>query len=191
MIKLSSQLMLDIIAAEMNLPVDQLWLRNQNKKIPNDDKLYIVAGIVDSQPYSNSTDFEGTGDTYTETQTLVVKENIQIDVFSKGLVAAQRAWEVLAAMHSLFSQQMQESNNFKIFRLPTSFSDISSVEGGSQINRYTMIVVAHVWYRKTKALSQIGGSYYDDFTQRVDDDKSIGTPEGVIEFEINSTGIVK
>ncbi len=187
--KLSSQIILDILAAEMNLPTEQLWLRNQNKLIQNDDKLYIVAGIVDSQPYSNSNDLEGSGSAYTETQTVVIKENIQIDVFSKGLAAAQRAWEVLAALHSLFSQQVQESNNFKIFRLPTSFSDISSVEGGSQINRYTMIVVAHVWYRKTKALSQIGGSYYDDFTQRVDDDKSIGEPEGIVEFEINSTGV--
>lgn len=189
MLKLSSQIMLDIIAAEMRLPQTQLWLKNQNKLIPNDDKLYITAGIVDAEPYSNVDNLVATADGFKECQTLIVKENVQIDIFSRGLAAAERGWEVLAALHSLRAQQTQEVNSFKIFRLPRGLTDTSSVEGGSQINRYTMIVMAHVWYRKEKPLSDNGGNYYDDFNQRVDDNKSIGEPQGIIEFEINSSGV--
>jgi hypothetical protein len=48
-----------------------------------------------------------------------------------------------------------------------------------------------VWYRKDRLLASPLGDYYDDFTQRVDDAKTIGTSEPVFAFEINSGGIVQ
>lgn len=177
----------------MQIDDNSVWLRNQNRSIPDDDGLYIVVGIVDSHPYSNITEFAtvtiGSETTYQQQQRVTVQENVQVDVFSRDIKAAQRNWEVLAALHSLFSQQTQEQNSFKIFRIPTTMSDISTQEGGRYINRYTAIIPVHAWYYKTKNLPQNGGDYYDDFTQRVDDNKSITEPEGIIEFTIDSTGV--
>lgn len=187
--KLSSQYILDIIAAEMKLGQDQLWIKNQNRKIPNDDRLYVVAGIVDSHPFSNITKFAPTGDLMEEQQGVVIQENVQVDVFSKSIMAAQRAWEVIAALNSLTAQQMQQKFQFKIFRQPRNFTDTSSIEGGSQINRYTLVFPVHALYQKDQILSQNGGLYYDDFTQRVDDSQTIGEPAGLIEFEITSAGV--
>lgn len=187
--KLSSQYILDIIAAEMKLGQDQLWVRNQNRKIPNDERLYVVAGIVDSHPFSSITKFVPTTGAMEEQQGVVIQENVQVDVFSRGIVAAQRTWEVIAALNSLTAQQLQEQMQFKIFRQPHNFTDTSSIEGGSQINRYTLVFPVHALYQKTQILAKNGENYYDDFKQRVDDSQTIGEPAGLIEFEITSAGV--
>lgn len=177
----------------MGLNADQIWLRNQNKVIPDDDKLYIIVGIVSSVPFSNITEVVpvtvNSIPLLQENQRTTIKEDIQIDVVSADIQAAQRAWEVIAACHSLYAQQIQDANSFKIFRNPTHFVDLSGIEGGSTVNRYSIMISVWSWYVKTKILPQTGDNYYDDFTQRVDDNKSIGQTEGIIEFEIDSSGV--
>ena len=95
-----------------------------------------------------------------------------------------RNWQVVAAMQSFYSQQQQELNNFKIFRIPQSFLNTSSAEGGSNINRFSITVPCFVWYRKDTILNSPLGDYYDDFTTRVDDEQTIGTDTPIAEFEI-------
>lgn len=191
--KLPAQIIIDILQNEMCLPAGNIWLRDQNKVIPGDDQLYAVVGMVDSHPFSNISEITPVTvdgqQQMQETQRVTIQENIQVDLFSSTFEAAQRAWEVIAAMHSLYSRQQQEANSFKIFRIPANFVNLSGQEGGSLINRRTLIIPVHAWYQKTKVLSQSGGKYYDDFTQRVDDAQTIALEEGLIEFEINSTGV--
>lgn len=191
--KLSSQFIRDIIKEEMVLDDNQIWLRNQNKVIPDDDGLYIIVGIVNSQPFSNITEFVpvtvNSVDLLQENQRVTIKEDIQIDVVSADIQAAQRAWEVIAAINSLYSKQIQDANSFKIFKQPTHFVDLSGIEGGSTVNRYSILLSAWSWYVKSKVLPQTGDNYYDDFTTRVDDNKTIDTDTPVIEFEINSSGV--
>lgn len=191
--KLPAQIMIDILIKEMCLPVNNVWLRDQNKVIPGDDQLYAVVGMVDSHVYSNINEITPVTvdgqQQMQETQRVTIQENIQIDLFSSTIEASQRAWEIPAAMHSLYSRQQQEANSFKIFRIPTNFVNLSGQEGGSLINRRTLIIPVHTWNQKTKVLSQSGGKYYDDFTQRVDDTQTIALEEGLLEFEINSTGV--
>ena len=117
-------------------------------------------------------------------------EQIQIDILSRSNDAITRNWEVIAALKSLYAVQQMELNDFKIAKLPLRFFNTSSAEGGYQLNRYTLTFGAFVWYRKTKVLSDTGGLYYDDFTTRVDDEKTIGTNTPLIQFEINQGGIV-
>lgn len=191
---LSSQLLVEIITQEMSMPVNSVWLRDQNRMIPNDNGLYIIAGIVGAFTMANETRMKEVpiedGVEVHQISEIQQQENIQIDIISKSNDAIFRNWEVIAALQSFYSQQIQEKYNFKIFRIPRSFINLSSGEGGSIINRYSITVSAMVWYRKDTILTSPLGDYYDDFRTRVDDEKTIGTDKPLIEFEINSGGIV-
>ncbi len=200
--KLSSQFIVDIIASQMDMPNESVWLRDQNKVIPNDKGLYIVVGIVDSktmtsESYMDQEEVTPPTDPITYNQIEVSRVNqrevVQIDVLSRSNAAIMRNWEVIAALQSIYAQQVQEENFFKIFRIPSSFLNTSVSEtteaGGSTLNKYSISFVCFSWYRKQRILTPDGGDYYDDFTTRVDDANTIGTDTPLIEFEINAGGI--
>lgn len=187
------QIMVNVIVREMALDAQRVWVRNQNKKLPTDNELFIALGPERQVPLSSKT--------YMEQREVVnppnpiiyqqwevnrtqLREAIRVDVFSRNNDALFRNWEVLAALRSIYCQQMQEQNSFKIGRLPDSFIDTSAAEGGSNINRFTITFPCIAWYKKDKLLSS--GDYYDDFDTRVDVEKTIGTPEGIIEFNISA-----
>lgn len=191
---LAAPLMISILSSEMGLCEDQIFLRDENAFIPNDKRLYVAVGLMTAYPISNESfiqDATVNGQPVTQEVTRVQqRENIQVDIMSSSPEAKIRHWEIVAAMQSILSQQTQEANYFKIFRAPISFANTSGAEGGSFINRYSIVIACHVWYQKVKTLTTGSGDYYDDFTTRVDDEKTIGTDTPLIEFEINSGGIV-
>lgn len=186
--QLASQVIIDILNHEMNMPANSVWLREQDRTIPNDNGLYMAVGLTDAQTIGNTAEMQmlvvapSTDPVPYEINTLQQREAIQIDIFSSAASnkAMMRNWEVVAALQSFYSQQLQELNNFKIFRIPRNFIDTSSAEGGSMLQRYTITIMAFVWYRKQKI-----ADYYDDFTVRVDDENTIGTDTPLIEFEID------
>lgn len=178
---LSSQLIIQILAEEMGLPVNSIWLRDQNRTIPNDKGLYISVGIVAAQVTANVNEHQTINGVYTQISTVQQRESVQIDIFSSSDSVVTRHWEVVAALKSDFAQSLQEQNNFKIGVIPLNFLDTSGAEGGSILKRYTITIACLVWYRKTKAVD-----YYDDFVVRVDNEKTIGTPTPMIEFDDNS-----
>lgn len=194
---LADQIIVDIIQKELGLDEKNVFIRDQNVKIPADPGLYVTVGMVDATPISSQTEMESVivpgSDPVAYDQVEVnraqVRENIQIDVFSRSNAAITRRWEVLAALRSIYSIQQQEAEQFKIARLPTTFVNSSSAEGGSQLNRYSLIFPCLVWYKKSKSLEPDSGKYYDDFNTRVDDAKSITTDEGLIEFNIKGENI--
>lgn len=186
---IASQIICGIISEELGLSDQNVWLRDQNRKIPNDNGLYVIVGMISSEVISTSSYLQN-GNPPSEITEVNALERIEIDVLSRSNDALTRNWEIVAALRSIYSAQQQETNNFKITRIPSQFLNISAAEGGSTLNRYALTFSAFVWYRKTKVLSATGGDYYDDFTTRVDDEKSIGTVTPIIEFEINEGGVV-
>lgn len=186
---LASQLIIQILTQEMELPVNSVWLREQNRTIPNDNGLYIAVGMITAQTIASTTEMQTLINPTTnqpaqyEVNTVQQREAIQIDVLSSAVnnYALLRNWEVIAALNSFYSKQLQEQQNFKIFRIPQSFIDTSSAEGGSMLQRYTLTIMAFVWYRKQKLL----GDYFDDFKVQADDEKTIGTATPLLQFEIN------
>lgn len=182
--RLASQLIIDILKEEMQIPNDDIWIRDQNKKIPNDDGLYMIVGMVDAVPLSGGsrmTEFEG--DVVEETS-VQLRENIQIDIVSKSNDAILRRWEIMAGLRSIYSKQKQEEYGFKVMRLPNSFVNSSVAEGGSQLNRYSVVIGCMVLYKKIKILDPDNSDYYDDFDARVDDKNTISEDDGLIEFNI-------
>lgn len=184
--QLAAQVIIDILNNEMNMPANSVWLRQQNRTIPNDNGLYIAVGLVSAQTIGNVTSMETISGSQYEVNEVMQQEAIQIDLLSSAVnnYAMLRNWEVVAALQGFYSQQLQELNNFKIFRVPRSFVDTSSAEGGSMLQRYSIVVTAFVWYRKQTLLNPPLGDYYDDFTTRADDVVTINTDTPLIEFEI-------
>ncbi len=183
---IAEQIIVNILQTEMDLPVNNVWLMNQNRKIAIDEQLYIAVGMVDSQVISNTNTPYSTEEGVSELQQVLTRDNIQIDLLSKSNSALTRRWEVLAALKSVYSEQQQEENEFSIFGIPSVFVNSSSAEGGSQINRFTITVAVHTLYSKTKAITG-SENYYDDFDTRVDDEQTIGTDIALIEFNINGS----
>lgn len=211
--KATEEIFVEIIRDYMGLPSGQIVVRDQNFKVPNDQKIYVVVGMVDSRPYSAQSFIDSSSisepnyvfdgddavydgadrvidgftyiDTVIEKTRTQLRENIQIDIMSRDKKAILQRNEVYLAVNSIRAKQAQEKYNFKIARIPTNFINTSAAEGGSNINRFTMTIPCLVWYEKETILSSTGRDYYDDFTTRVDDEKTIGTPEGIFEFRID------
>jgi len=192
--RLAEQILIGVIAAEMSIDAARnIWVRDQNRKIPNDEDLYIIVGTVDSSFIASKSEMiervTAGPDPVTqqiEVTSVQLRENIQIDVLSRSNSAIIRRWEVIAALRSIRSQQAQEANYFKIFPQPLTFVNSAIAEGGSQLNRFTLSFPCFVWYRKERVLTPDGDNYYDDFTTRVDDEKTIGTENGIFEFSISA-----
>jgi hypothetical protein len=176
----TEQILVDILKTELALNNNNVYVASQNKGIPNDGGLYIVVSMVDAQIYSNVKETITNGATSIKiVQQLQMRENIQIDIFSSSDLARVRRAEVILALNSYYAERLQEDNDFKIMEVPTSFTNTGSAEGGSEINRFTIIVPCLTWYRKEPTFD-----YYETFKTRVDDENTIDQVNGVIEFDI-------
>lgn len=185
--KLPEQIIIDIIKNQMGLSSSQCWIGFQNKLIPPSSGLWVVVNNVDSKVLSvtNSPVTNGVG--VSDLNQTVMRENIQIDILSRDTSAITRRAEILLALASTYSKQQQEDQEFSIFRIPSTFVNTSGAEGGSNINRFTIIVACHTWYRNQKVLQS--PDYYDNFNARVDDAQTIDETEGLIEFNIHGDDV--
>lgn len=187
--KPTEEIFVEIIREFMGLAANQVVVRDQNFKIPNDQRLYVIVGMVDSRPYSaqsymetrftEGSDPEPYEVEITRTQ---LRENIQIDILSRDKKAILQKNDVYLAINSIQCKQAQEQYLFKIARVPTNFINTSAAEGGSNLNRFTMTIPCLTWYVKENGMPAY--DYYDQFKTRVDDENTIGTAEGIFEFEI-------
>lgn len=190
------QTLCDIIINQLGLDTSRVWVRDQNRVVPTDENLYVVIGTVDEMPIATNEDvaYVEIPDTdpieyvVTETLAAVSKANVQIDIASRNTDAILRRYEVLTAIRSIFAQQKMEEVQCKIFRIPRSFANTSGPEGGSNINRFSIVVPCQVIFVTTNTLPP--NDYYDDFKTRVDDETTIGTDTPLIEFEIKDNAII-
>lgn len=185
---LSEELLIDIVKEELGLPNAQVWIRNQNREIPADGKLYVVIGMVQSRIVSAKTSMIEEAGLQYEINSVTTFENIQIDFFSSSDEASLRRFEFVAALSGFYAQQVQEKNFFKIYKIPSQFLNTSAAEGGSQLNRYTITVaVGNSFNKKREMLTGVPNgkrSWFDTFPVRVDDEKTIGEDTPLFEFEL-------
>ena len=155
----------DIIRNEMSLNQQNIWIHSQNRKIPpQSEELYVTVGCVDFLPISSNSRSEFVEATQTaqeymkEIQTVYGRASVQIDILSRSNEARIRRSELLMALNSYYSKEVQEKYQFRIFDLPARFINTSGLEGGSQINRFSLIIRAMISQDKVKSVS-----YYDTF----------------------------
>lgn len=159
--RVTPQILLDIICTVLKIPTDQAWIWNQRRAIPEDKKMYVVAGLVSSKAYGNTMRNESVeGGGMNDRLTQYVQEVISIDLFSYTTEASERYPQILAALRSTYSQQAQEKLGLKIAEIPISISDVSEVEGAALIYR---ISIALNVLRKYDTI--VSTQYYDQFEE--------------------------
>lgn len=166
--KSAISLIRNIIISEMELDPDRVIIYNQKWDIPQDDGIFIALSFLGAKPFSsrNSEAYNESGD-FISTQEVNMQEIIQIDIMSKSTGALFRKWELIAALTSTYSQQIQEQNSFRIATLPSDFKDASDVEGSARLYRYVITFNVFAWYSKTKSVD-----YYDSYKLQVKTENS-------------------
>lgn len=159
----------DIIRKELNLSQQNVWIHSQNRKIPPEsEELYCTVGCVDFLPISSKSTFKFTDATQEdpefgeEVQTVYGRAAVQIDILSRNNQARIRRAELLMALNSYYSKSVQEKYQFRIFELPSRFLNTSGLEGGSEINRFSIVIRAMISEDKVKS-----SDYYDVFNATI------------------------
>ena len=159
--KLTSQIICEIIKNGMGLDSDQIWIYNQRRSIPEDEKLYITVGMSAMKPYGNNRSNRSADDgSYSENLSQYIQEMISIDVMSDTTEAQERYHEVLGALVSSFSQEIQKTYALKISEMPTTIVDVSEIDGATILNRLSITLNV---LRKYDML--MGAAYYDSFSK--------------------------
>lgn len=166
----------DIIRTEMNLPQQNIWIQSQNRKIPpQSQELFCVVGVTNFKPISSKSRW--LPETQQEEQVVYGRADVQVDLMSRSNEARVRRSELLMALNSYYSKNVQDSDCFRIFELPTMFINTSGLQGGSDINRFTLIIPTMISEVKIK-----GTDYYDKFRMQV-----IGEKGEIANINMDST----
>lgn len=171
------KILVDIIKHELDLPdnygktergdiIPSVIIYAQNIKLFNTDKLQITVQTVSCHTFSNRTEYKenpnpdpdlnGT-DAFLEVQDINQSRMIQIDAYSRNNEARDRFWEITAALNSTYAQQQMDLYNFKM-GIITDCTNISGIDGGSDINRFTTTFNVLVHHQKIKPVD-----YYNKF----------------------------
>lgn len=170
------KILVDIIKHELNLPdtygktsqgdvIPTVIIYSQNIKLFNTDKLQITVKSIGINTYSNRSEFvTSASGAFSEVQDVNQQYMMQVDVYSRNNDARDRFWEVTAALNSIYAQEQMDQYNFKIGTI-TRANNISGIDGGSDINRYsiTFNVLTH-----EQKITNI--DYYDKFRVTADDE---------------------
>ena len=172
------KILVDIIKHELDLPdnygrtdrgdvIPSVIIYGQNIKLFNTDKLQITVKATDFKTYSNRNEFKN--DTVTnkflEIQNINQACTIQIDCYSRNNDARERHHEIIMAMNSIYAEQQMDLYNFKLGLIGNTVN-ISGIDGGSDINRFTTTYKAIIHHQKIKEID-----YYDKFRVQVSNEQ--------------------
>lgn len=149
----------DILKSELNLADGQIVVTNQKWNIPNVPGLYIALSYIGGKAIGNSSYAIDTPAGMDEVQNVTMLYMVQVDAMSFGPEAVTRKEEILMALRSIKSQQLQEENSLQVGRIAGQFSDVSSLEETVLMNRYTMTVMVTAFQTKRKPVID----FYDTF----------------------------
>lgn len=150
----------DILKSELNLADGQIMLSNQKWNIPQNPGLYIALSYLGGKAIGNNSYVVDVPSGMEEILSVTMFYMVQVDIMSFGPEALTRKEEVIMALRSVLSQQLQESNDMQVGRISGNFTDVSMLEETSMLNRYTMTVNVTALQTKRKAVP-----YYDTFSE--------------------------
>jgi hypothetical protein len=148
-----------VIQKEMDLDPSRVFLYNQEVDLQPDQGMYINIGFLGAKPFGSSLSYvsdpvEG----LLENQSINMQETYSILIYSFDSTARQRKQDILFALNGQLMQQMAEKYSFRIATIPSSFVDVSEVEGTSRIDRYSLTFNALVAYGRLRAVD-----YFNNF----------------------------
>lgn len=149
----------DILAAELAIPEGRIMLSNEEWDIEPTPGLYVaLSDVAEKILASNNYPVVDDADDLFETQEVVALHDIQIDLMSFDDSARTQKEQVVAALHSVTAQQAMESNLMQVARIPSGFTNTSSLEESKWLNRYTVTVSVQALHQFVKT-----PPYYDTF----------------------------
>lgn len=172
------KIFVDLIQKELNLPnnygtdaqgniIPCVTIKAQNIKLFNTPHIQITVSTASNNVFANRKEyFEETvidpdtqGETTTFYERLMLNEQrvMQIDVYSRNNEARERFWEIQAALTSTLAEQYQDEYQFRIGKISHSIN-LSGLDGGSDINRFTIRFNCLTWQEKINAVD-----YYHTF----------------------------
>lgn len=154
------KLLCDVIATELGLDSDQVYIYNTKFTIPEDERMYISLAILSEKLFGNNNKQADVAGNFEEIQSSFHAVTLQIDIMSRTTEAMDRKNEVFRALKSTYSQRQQELNSIGIGRLPTSINAINVGDGAAIPYRFSASVVVHYMEFDSKDTA-----YYDDFSQ--------------------------
>lgn len=170
------QIFVNIIQQYLDLPNDygqdaqgniipSVVIKSQNIKLFNTSKMQITVSTASSKVFANRKEFItqdiGGVNEYCERVCLNDQRIMQIDVYSRSNEARERFSEVQMALTSTLAEQAQDQYQFRIGKISNAIN-LSGLDGGSDINRYTIRFNVLSWYNKVKPIN-----YYNSFATEV------------------------
>ena len=167
------KIFVDLIQKSLNLPnnwgtdsqgneIPCVTIKSQNLKLFNTTKLQITVSTLQCRTFSNRKEYreEVIEDVTKYYEDVYINENrtMQIDIYSRNNDARTRYPEVQACLNNTYSEQLQDKYQFNISRISDAVN-LSGLDGGSDINRYTIRFNCLSWNKYTKEVD-----YYQSFT---------------------------
>lgn len=166
------KIFVELITKSLNLPnnygtdidgnqIPCVTIKAQNLKLFNTPHLQITISTASNNVFSNRKEyFEQIidGETqYFERLMLNEQRLMQIDIYSRNNEARERLCEVQMALTSTLAEQLQDLYQFKIGKISNAVN-LSGLDGGSDINRYTIRFNCLSWQEKINPIN-----YYSTF----------------------------
>jgi hypothetical protein len=144
-----------ILIRGMHIAEERVNIFNQriDPELLKDPGIFIYLECMPSKVIANRISYQYdpvSGFEY-EVQDLNMSDPVTIGVFSKSIEAFQRKEEVLMAINSTYSQQLQEELGFRIFR-NAPIQDLSVLEGAALLFRYDIPVMMFTWRHKRRKI---------------------------------------
>lgn len=195
------KIFVDLIQKSLNLPANYgldaegnqipcVTIKSQNIKLFTTPNLQITVSTLSSRVFANRKEYfdkeitntivvNGENEEVTEhilAERICMNDQrvIQIDIYSRTNEARQRFWEVQACLNSTYCEQLQDKYQFRISRISNA-TNLSGLDGGSDINRYTIRFNCLSWYEKINT-----PDFYGSFDTEVWDE----IPQKFAEFTI-------
>lgn len=166
------KIFVELIKTSLNLPnnygrdsqgneIPCITIKSQNIKLYNTEHLQITVGTLSSNVFSNRREYFtkiiNNEPHYFERSMINDQRVMQIDVYSRNNEARQRFWEIQACLNNTLSIQLQDKYQFRISKISNTFN-LSGLEGGSDINRYSIRFNCLTWFTKETEVD-----YYSTF----------------------------
>lgn len=146
-----------IIDKELNMPQNRVWAYNAEMDLPKDKDLFIILFLKEQKPIANTSKYVSTSTGMQEKQSVNIREEITISLVSESTQARDRAQEVILALNSFYSRQLQAQNKMHISILGDVY-DASFLEGTAMLNRWDVRIRVFKSYVKINNID-----YFDKF----------------------------
>lgn len=141
--------------------IPSVVIKSQNIKLFNTSKMQITISTASSKVYANRREVKTINGVYSESVCMNDQRIMQIDVYSRSNEARERFSEVQMALTSTLAEQAEDKYQFRIGKISNAVN-LSGLDGGSEINRYTIRFNVLSWYNKIKPIE-----YYNSFETEV------------------------